>query len=245
MISPRMAKIIGCLPKGFVQYISKKVLYGYIDKYANIEVNGIENLNTAKRPILFICNHLSNSDALVLNKVFKSEDLTFVAGVKLSKNPLTNLGITITKTIPIKPNTADKEAISKVIKTLKEGNNILIFPEGTRSRTGSMIKAKKGVVLIQKLTKASVIPLGLCGTEKLLPINEKDMGDERFQHAKVVINIGKTIEIPKKNDGEDKHEYEDRATDFLMTKIAELLPEQYRGVYKNNIANEGDEFEKE
>lgn len=231
MISPGVAKIIGYLPKGLVEAVSRKIVDGYLKKYANIEVKGMENLKDVKKPIIFISNHLSNSDALVLNKVLKNEDITFIAGAKLSDNPLTNLGVSITKTITIKPNTADKEAISKVIRTLKDGNNILIFPEGTRSRTTGMISAKKGVVLIQKLTKATVIPLGICGSEKLLPINAKDMGLERFQYAKVTVNIGKPIELPEKEKEEDKRDYEERAMDFLMRKIAVLLPEEYRGVY--------------
>ncbi|NMM65293.1 1-acyl-sn-glycerol-3-phosphate acyltransferase [Clostridium sp. P21] len=232
MISPGMAKIIGYLPKGLLEWICKKMLYGYVEKYADLQVNGLENLKTVKRPILFICNHLSNSDALVINNVLKEEDITFVAGIKLSKNPLTNLGINITKVIPIKPNTADKDSISKIVKTLKAGNNVLIFPEGTRSRTSSMIKAKRGVFLVQKLSKASIVPLGIHGTDKLLPINKEDMGLEKFNYAKVTLSIGKQIEVPKKDENEDKHTYEERVVNFMMEKIAELLPESYRGVYQ-------------
>ncbi|WP_125153410.1 lysophospholipid acyltransferase family protein [Clostridium rectalis] len=231
MISPTAIKLISCLPKGLLEVVSKKVLYGYINKYANLKVNGIENIKNIEKPILFICNHLSNSDALVLNKVLKEYDITFVAGIKLSNNPLTSLGINMTKTIPIKPNTADKDAISRIIKTLKGGNNILIFPEGTRSRVRSMIEAKKGVVLIQKLSKATVVPIGMIGTEKLLPINEKDMAEEKFQHADVSLNIGKPINIPKREKGEEKHTYEDRVLNYMMTSIANLLPKEYRGVY--------------
>ncbi|KAJ50421.1 1-acyl-sn-glycerol-3-phosphate acyltransferase [Clostridium tetanomorphum] len=236
MISPTMAKIISYLPRGFVISISRKILDGYLKKYANIKVRGLENLKDVKKPILFVCNHLSNSDALVINKVLKDYDITFVAGIKLSKNPLTNLGINITKTITIKPNTADKEAISSIVKALKNGNNVLIFPEGTRSRTGSMIEGKKGVVLIQKLSKATVIPMSITGTEKLLPINSKDMGSEKFQYSDVNINLGKSLDIPKREDGEEKHHYEERVLECFMKNIAILLPEEYQGVYK--IENE-------
>ncbi|MBU5486061.1 1-acyl-sn-glycerol-3-phosphate acyltransferase [Clostridium sp. MSJ-11] len=232
MISPKLAKLISYLPEGVVVYIAKKILAGYLNKYADIEVEGLENLKDVKKPILFICNHLSNSDALVINEVLKDQDLTFVAGVKLSDNPLTSLGIKITKTISIKPNTADKEAISSIVKTLKGDNNVLIFPEGTRSRVGSMIEGKKGVVLIQKLSRATVVPMAMTGTEKLLPINESDMGSEKFQHAKVKVIIGKPIEVPNRESGEDKHKYEERTLNHFMYSIASLLPEEYQGVYK-------------
>lgn len=240
MISPFVVKLIGCLPQGVLGYVSKKILNGYLRKYANITTTGIENLENMKKPILFICNHLSNSDALVLGDVLKKYDPIFVAGMKLNNNSLTKLGMSMAKTIQIKPNSADKRAISNTVKALKDGKNILIFPEGTRSRTSTMNKGKRGVVLIQKLTGASIVPVGIYGTEKFLPISDKDMALESFHPAKVGVNIGKYTELPKKNKDEGKHEYEERAVDFLMYKIAELLPEEYRGVYS---LNEGDKIE--
>ena len=233
MISKGMAKLIGCLPKGLVSYLSKKIVNGYIDKYADIHVEGIENIKDIKRPILFVCNHLSNSDGVILNKILKEENVTFVAGIKLSKNPFTNMGTYVVKTITIKPNTADKDAISSIVKTLKGGNNVLIFPEGTRSRTGKMIEAKKGVVLIQKLTKARIVPIGIWGSEKLLPINEKDMGNEKFNYAKVNVRFGEELLIKAREKEEEKHHYEERILNSIMASIAALIPEEYRGVYSD------------
>jgi len=232
MISPGMSRLIGMLPDSLIKFLANKILYGYVKKYAKIKVNGMENLKGVKKPMLFICNHLSNSDALVLNKTFKEQDLAFVAGVKLNANVLTNLGMHITKTINIKPNAADKDAISHTVKYLKEGNNVLIFPEGTRSRDGKMNEAKKGIVLIQRLSKATVIPVGLSGTEKLLPINDNDMALEDFRYADVTVNVGKPTEIPPKGKAEDRREYDDRVLNIMMKSIARLLPESYRGVYK-------------
>ncbi|OFI05076.1 bifunctional protein Aas [Clostridium acetireducens DSM 10703] len=232
MISPMMIKIMQCLPKKIIHKISNKLLNKYINKYAKIEVKGIENLKNIKKPIIFVCNHLSNSDALILNKVLKNQELTFVAGIKLASTPLTKLGLELTNTIFIKPNTADKEAISNIIKTIRKGNNVLIFPEGTRSRTASMIEGKKGVVLMQRLGKATMVPIGIWGTEKLLPINDNDMGAEKFQHAEVKLNIGKAINFPDKESNEGKHEYEEKMLNIIMKSIAKLLPESYRGIYK-------------
>lgn len=233
MISTTTAKIINILPDKFITYISKKILDKYLKKYANINIEGSENLKGIKTPTIFICNHLSNSDGLVLDKALKEIDPTFVSGVKLSNNAVTSIGVNVIKTTNIKPNTVDKEGLKKIIKLVKQGERLLIFPEGTRSRVSSLIEAKKGILLIARMTGAPIVPIGLYGTEKLLPINkEGDMSAETFYYADVHINIGKQFESPKRAKEQDKKEYEDFATKYVIKKIAELLPENYRGVYK-------------
>lgn len=233
MISDTMAKIINILPDKFVTYISKKVVDKYLKKYANINIEGSENLKEIKTPTIFICNHLSNSDGLVLDKALKEIAPTFVAGVKLSNNAVTSIGINVIKTTNIKPNSVDKDGLKKIINLVRQGESILIFPEGTRSRVGSLIEAKKGILLILRMTGAPIVPIGLYGTEKLLPVNnEGDMSAETFNYADVHINIGKQFELPKRTIEQDKKDYEDFVMKYMMKKIAELLPENYRGVYK-------------
>ena len=233
MISATTAKIINILPNKFVTYISKKMVNKYLKKYASINIQGSENLKGLKTPTIFICNHLSNSDGLVLDKALKEIDPTFVAGIKLSNNAITSIGVNVEKTTNIKPNTVDKDGLKKIVSLVKQGESLLIFPEGTRSRVGSLIEAKRGVLLIARMTGAPIVPIGLYGTEKLLPINkEGDMSAETFNYADVHINIGKQFEFPKRAKEQDKKEYEDFAIRYIMKKIAELLPENYRGVYK-------------
>lgn len=234
MLSPTTVKIINMLPEDFLIKIAKKIANRYVNKYANLKVTGLENIDKVKKPRIFVCNHLSNSDGLVLNKILKEKsDPYFIAGVKLSNDPITNIGTKIVKNIAIKPNSADKDAITKVVKALKSGEDILIFPEGTRSRTGAMIEGKKGILLFARMAKAEIIPIGMSGTDKLLPISENgNMGGEKWQNADVTVNIGNKIEFPPKEKNEDRHEYDDRCMDILMRSIAKLLPEQYRGVYK-------------
>ena len=233
MISKAVLRIIDVMPDKVVSFIANKLLDSYINKYANIKTYGMEKIDDIKSPIIFICNHLSNADGIVMNRLLKDHNVTFVAGVKLTDNKLTKLGFHVAKTIQLKPNSADKEAISKIINTLKQGNNIMIFPEGTRSRTGKMIEGKKGLLLMAKLSKATIVPIGIWGTEKLLPINDNDMASERFNYADVNINIGGPIVIPSKTGDEDKNEYHDRIMHEVMLSIAVLLPEQYRGVYSH------------
>ena len=204
-----------------------------IKKHVNLDIKGIENLNSDfKRPYLFVCNHLSNSDGLILNKVLEKEDVIFVAGKKLESNSMTNLGFKTVRTIPILPNSPDRDAIKKIVSAVKEGNSILIFPEGTRSRTTKMIEGKKGILLFAKLTNAPIVPIGIWGSEKFMPI-KKDMGKEAFYNADVNVRIGEVFSLPKKNDDETRANWEANCLDHIMTKIAELLPKEYRGFYEN------------
>lgn len=233
MISPKITKLLNYLPEGLVNIVSRKIVNIIIKRYTTLEIKGIENLNNIKKPVIFICNHLSNSDALILDKVLKDQDVTYVAGIKLTQNSTTNIGVRLVKTTVLKPNTADKDGLTKIINIVKKGGNILLFPEGTRSRSGNMIEAKKGLLLIAKVTKAPIIPIGIYGTEKFLPINDTgDMAAESFHHAKIGVTIGKQMTLEAKEEGEDKASYENRALTTLMKGISNLIPESYRGVYK-------------
>lgn len=233
MISTRFAKMLRILPEGLFIALSKRIAYGYIKRYASLHIEGMDNVDNISGPKIFVCNHLSNSDGLILSKILKDKyDPYFIAGVKLSNDPVTSLGTKIVKTINIKPNSADKEALTRIIKVVKEGDNIFIFPEGTRSRTGSMIEAKKGIILIAKLTKAPIVPIGMWGSEKLLPIDKDgNMANEKWSYADVNIKIGEPIIIPIKEKNEDKYEYENRLLNYIMKGIANQLPKEYRGFY--------------
>jgi 1-acyl-sn-glycerol-3-phosphate acyltransferase len=133
MLSPLAIKLIKILPESFVVKFTQTIVKGYIKKYARLKILGIENLENLEGPFLFICNHLSNSDGLILDYILKEKyDPFFIAGAKLSDDPITNLGTKIVKNIQVKPNTADKEAITSMVKTVRGGESLMMFPEGTK-----------------------------------------------------------------------------------------------------------------
>lgn len=226
------ANVSKILPKNVRMDLTCKLIDKFLDRYSEIEVINKEIIEKRKGvPTIYIGNHLSNVDGVVLNSLLKDNDIAFMAGVKLSKNTMTNLVLETVKTIKITPNSADKKAIKEAIKYLQNGGSIFIFPEGTRSRTGSMIKAKKGFLLIAKMSKAQFVPIGIEGTEKLFPINSDSMSKEKFNYSKVKVVLGEPFNLPEKNP-ENKDHWTEFATEYSMKKISELLSPEYRGVYK-------------
>lgn len=233
MLSNTFTKLLDLLPNKLLKVISVKIVNHYLKKYASLDITGSENLQVVKKPVIFICNHLSNADGLILSKVLREVDPTFVAGVKLANNAVTSIGMNVVKTTSITPNSVDTKSLKQIIQLVKQGESILIFPEGTRSRVGSMIEAKKGILLIAKMTKAPIVPIGIYGTEKLLPINpEGKMSSEKFNYAETYVNIGHPFRLPAKEEVQNKKAYDAYLLDYMMRKISDLLPVAYRGIYK-------------
>jgi len=225
------ANVARVLPKNLRMTLTCKLIDKFLDRYSDIEILNKEIIEERKGiPTIYIGNHLSNVDGVILNKFLKNNDVAFMAGIKLSKNIVTNLVLETVKTIQITPNSADKQAIKEAIRHLKNGGSVFIFPEGTRSRTGSMIKAKKGFTLLARIANVQLVPIGIEGTEKLFPINADDMGKEKFKHSKVKVTFGEPFELPEKT-SHNRDTWTESSTEYSMKKIAELLSPEYRGVY--------------
>ena len=222
--------------------IQQKLAHIYIDrqlkKKVTINIKGQQHLDSISSPCIFIANHLSNLDGIVLMRLLKKKfDPHFVAGVKLSDDKFTNFFKTLIKTIDIKPNSADLESMKRIINTLKGGESVMIFPEGTRSRTGSLNEAKKGITLIARMSKAPIVPIALMGTEEVVPIDPgNQMSKERFHEGTVDLIIGKPFHLVGKNPGEDRHEYDERALNQIMGQIAKNLRPAYQGVYSDLVS---------
>lgn len=216
---------ISIFPKSLRKKITDSLAKYFLKKYAEIKVEGLDNI-PRNNSVIFISNHLSNADGLVFHYLLKEiKKVYFMAGVKLEGELITNLMLDLVPHIKIHPNKPDRKALRTSINTLKDGNSIFIFPEGTRSRTGKMLRGHSGVVLIAKHSEVPIVPIALTGTEKLLPINEDGkMSNEWFNNADVKIKFGKPFTLADLNsDG--------KVVDEMMLKIANLLPKEYRGYY--------------
>ena len=120
----------------------------------------------------------------------------------------------------------DLKALRKMISLMEGGKCLIISPEGTRSRLGSLIEGKPGVAYLAARSGFPVIPVAVTGTEdKVILGNLK-----RLRKSSVTLTGGKQFVIPplpKTN----RDAALQKSTDEIMCRIAALLPERYRGVY--------------
>ncbi|MGZ3459597.1 MAG: lysophospholipid acyltransferase family protein, partial [Archangium sp.] len=202
------------------------------------EVSGRENL--PDEPCLFICNHLSNADGFTLDRALRPRKVFFLAGIKLQGTVMTRLGTEAVDTIFIRPNSADIEPLKRAVETLKAGHSVLIFPEGGRSRTGALIQAKKGASLIARRAGVPVVPVALSGTEKFMPIDDRDMGREQVRRAHLTVRFGKPFRMDElEAETAGAQDPRQALTDAMMRRVAGLLPPEYRGVYADPAPEAG------
>lgn len=223
--------LLSALPKGARAALVRRVFNLIWKRYVEEHVHGREHIPDG--PCLFICNHLSNADGYTLYRAFQPKQVFFLAGVKLQSTVLTRLGVEAVDTIPIRAGSPDVEALKRAVETLKAGKSVLIFPEGTRSRTGQLLRAKKGAALIARRSGVPIVPVALTGTEQFLPINEQDMGGEKIRHARVDVRFGRPFRVEELDltgaEGEDERQ---RLADAMMRRVAEMLPARYQGYYE-------------
>ena len=123
----------------------------------------------------------------------------------------------------------DLPAMREIIKRMKQGQVLVIAPEGTRSKTGGLIEGKQGVSFLAAKAGYPIIPVAITGTEdKVILGNLK-----KLKRSPVTITGGPTFTLPSlPKKGRDKMLIQ--YTDEIMCRIAQILPVRYRGIYTNH-----------
>lgn len=209
---------------------------------------GMEHLDRARgRAAVFFANHLSYADANTLQVLLDrsgyadiGDRLTVIVGPKVYSDPMRRFSSLCFGTVkmPQSSERASGEAVMSIKDTArfarsalravderqKAGDILLVFVEGTRSRTATMQRALAAVARYIQDPAALLVPIGIAGSEKLFPV-----GDERVHAASVRVRIGPpggAAELFSKSNGKRQ-----LMMDAVGVAIAGLLPPEYRGVY--------------
>jgi glycerol-3-phosphate dehydrogenase (NAD(P)+) len=139
-------------------------------------------------PVILAANHRSFLDPFVI-ACMSRRPLYYVAKRELFVNRLTAWFLNSLGAFPIDRGNADVDAMATAREILQRGDSVLIFPEGTRTRPGTLGTPKRGVGRLALETGAPVIPVAVIGTENVR------RGWRVFPH-KVAIRAGAPLRFP-------------------------------------------------
>lgn len=130
-----------------------------------IKVRGQEHIPKTGGFIL-ATNHTSYFDPLLAGS-WSTREMYFFAKEELFRNKLFGWVITRTNAIPIRRGTIDREGVQRAAKVINEGYGLVVFPEGTRSKTDSFLSPKPGIGMLAIAAKCPIVPAYIHGSNSL------------------------------------------------------------------------------
>ena len=157
-----------------------------------IEVEGTEHIERG-RAAVYAVNHTSNVEPPIifdtLYELFPRLRILYKA--ELRKLPVLVRAFDLAGFIPLERGNPEQSlpAIDRAADALREGNSFLIFPEGTRSRTGELLPFKKGGFILAIKAQAPVVPIGITGARSAMR-----KGSPLIYPVTVHVRIGEPVE---------------------------------------------------
>ncbi|MCY4529977.1 MAG: lysophospholipid acyltransferase family protein [Chloroflexi bacterium] len=205
---------------------------GTLRLFSDWSVHGEENV-PPMGPIIVVANHVSNFDPPLMSASFPRR-IWFLAKKELFKGP-GKWFFTAYGAHPVNRSATDPAAYRWALQKLANDQCLMIFPEGTRSRTGEMKKAQPGVVRLALKSQAAIVPVGITGTNGMNSPLRVFSPSGRLR-----INIGRAFTLPN-IEGRPSPAVLQSMTDMIMGRVAMMLPPNYRGAYGPDPA--GDELQ--
>jgi 1-acyl-sn-glycerol-3-phosphate acyltransferase len=143
-------------------------------------------------PAIMAANHQSYLDPPLVGITCRAE-IYFLARKTLFKNKFLGSMLSRVNALPVDLSGADLTAIRTIINLLKQGQRTAIFPEGTRSLTGEIQRARPGIGMIIAKTLAPVVPMRIFGSFEAWPKGGK------IKLSQITVVVGKPIRFKKED----------------------------------------------
>ncbi len=207
--------------------LMQALIRGLLGIFGTLHVEGKENF-PKQGPYIMAVNHLHWMDIPVLFVILPHEVATFAAE-KWERHWLVGTLLRLFgHVIFVQRGEPDRRAITRAIRWLQAGGVLGIAPEGTRSRTGALQQGKPGAAYMASRTGVPIVPVVVWGQEKFW----REV--RRLRRPRVHVRVGKPFVLPG-TPNRAKGKQLDGYTEQIMLRLAELLPEPYRGVYRDKV----------
>ena len=197
----------------------------YLRGRFGLRVYGAEGLPT-RPPFLMVANHTSHLDALVLGASvcwrLRGDVFPIAAGDTFFETPtLESLSALLLNALPIWRERCGRHEMAELRRQLQEGcSAFILFPEGTRSRTGEMGRFKAGVGMLVAQTDVPVFPCHIRGAYQAWPADRK-----RPRSGSVSVRIGDPILFAETQNGRAGWLEVAQRLENVVTGLGEFSPE--------------------
>jgi 1-acyl-sn-glycerol-3-phosphate acyltransferase len=201
------------------------------------QVEGTQSVPT-EGPVIFASNHLSFLDSIAI-PVAAPRPVHFLAKASYfeGKGPsgwVARTFFTAIGAIPVKRGAgqAALDALDQQRRLLEDGKAVALYPEGTRSLDGRLYKGRTGVAFLALETGALVVPVGLIGTDKAMPVGAKMPS----RKEKVTVRFGEPLDLSHHGPA-SSGKARRLATDDIMAAIHALSEQELANAYNEAPAH--------
>lgn len=159
------------------------IIRSFLLLYCRLKINGKENI-PSEGGVIIASNHIAAGDPPFVGSSLGRE-VYFLAKKELFRNPLLRILIKNLNAIPVNRGAFDRNALLRSEEVLRKGFGLILFPEGTRSKTGELGRGKPGIGMLARHAMVSIVPAYIENSDRFLRLP--------FTGKRLAITFGKPI----------------------------------------------------